>query len=343
MLNLADKLLGPDAELAELMRGLFERLPPEGLEHGEIDPAYWEKALLGPARYVLSRSGKGVRAKLIEHAWHLAGGAPSGPPDELPMLIELLHAGSLVIDDIEDDSATRRGSPTLHRVSGVPVAINTANWLYFLSLTLLFRVELAAESRLKLYEDISLGLLRCHKGQALDLTVNITRVPRAQVPAMVTRSTRLKTGSLMEMAAMIGAHGAGAAPAVVAALAKFGADYGLGLQMIDDWSGLNNPDRLDKGIEDVRHGRPTWPWAWLAETCDDVTYAGLARRANAASIDWDAEQVIKKLQRALVPTARDRISAQLHLALSDLRGAIGDSPRLERLGEDVSTLERAYG
>lgn len=342
-MNLADKLLGPEADLAELMRGLFDRLPPEGLEHGEIDPRYWEKALIGPARDILSRSGKGVRAKLLEHAWHLAGGAPAGPPDVLPVLIELLHVGSLVIDDIEDDSAMRRGAPALHRRVGVPVAINTANWLYFLSLTLLFRIELDDTARLALYEDISLGLLRCHKGQALDLTVDITRVPKQQVPALVARSTRLKTGSLMEMAAMIGAHGAGADQPVVAALAAFGADYGVGLQMIDDWSGLNSPKRLEKGIEDIRHARPTWPWAWLAETLDDVTYAGLTRQAGAASIDWDAEQVIEKMRGALVPAARDRISASLRQSLADLRTNIGDSPRLEQLAEDVFKLERAYG
>lgn len=342
-MNIADKLLGPDADLGELMSGLFERLPSEGDDHGDIDPRYWDRALIDPARDILSRSGKGVRAKLIEHAWHIAGGDPAGPPDELPVLIELLHVGSLIIDDIEDDSSMRRGAPTMHRRYGVPVAINTANWLYFLSLTLLFRVELGAAARLALYEDISLGLLRCHKGQALDLTVNITRVPRPQVPALVTRSTRLKTGSLMEMAAMIGAHGAGAPPEVVAALAAFGSEYGLGLQMIDDWSGLNNPKRLDKGIEDIRHARPTWPWSWLAEMLDDVTYAGLARQAGAASIDWDAEQVIGKMRDALIPIARNRISEHLRRTLADLRHTIGDSPQLEQLDEDVFKLERAYG
>ncbi len=342
-MNIAEKLLGPDADLGELMRGLFERLPSEGDDHGEIDPRYWDKALIDPARDILSRSGKGVRAKLLEHAWHLAGGDPAGPPDMLPVLIELLHVGSLIIDDIEDDSAMRRGAPAIHRRYGVPVAINMANWLYFLSLTLLFRVELGPDARLTLYEDISLGLLRCHKGQALDLTVNITRVPRPQVPALVTRSTRLKTGSLMEMAALVGAHGAGAPPPVVAALASFGAGYGLGLQMIDDWSGLYNPKRLDKGIEDIRHCRPTWPWVWLAETCDDVTYAGLARQAGAASIDWDAEQVIGKMRDALIPTARNRISEHLRRTLADLRHTIGDSLQLEQLDEDVFKLERAYG
>jgi geranylgeranyl pyrophosphate synthase len=342
-MNLADKLLGPKADLAELMRGLFERLPPEGADYEDLDPAFWDRALLDPAREILNRSGKGVRASLLEHSWHLAGGGPEGPPDVLPVLIELLHVGSLVIDDIEDDSEMRRGAPALHRQYGVPVALNTANWMYFLSLTLLFRVNLEDSVRLALFEDVSLGLLRCHKGQALDLTVKITKVPKSQVPVVVARSTRLKTGSLMELAATIGAHGAGAGPEKIAALAAFGANYGLGLQMIDDWSGVNNPRRIDKGTEDIRLARPTWPWSWLAETVDDVTYAALARQAEAVAIDWDAGQVIDKMRKILTPAAQDRIQSHLESTVKGLYEAIGDSPHLKHICEDVQKLEKAYG
>jgi geranylgeranyl pyrophosphate synthase len=342
-MNLADKLLGPDADLAELMRGLFERLPPEGADYEDLDPVFWNRALLDPARDILSRSGKGVRASLLEHSWHLAGGSPEGPPDVLPVLIELLHVGSLVIDDIEDDSEMRRGAPALHRRFGVPVALNTANWMYFLSLTLLFRVDLEAPVRLALFEDISLGLLRCHKGQALDLTVKVTKVPKSQVPVLVARSTRLKTGSLMELAAVIGAHGAGAEPERIAALAAFGANYGLGLQMIDDWSGINNPQRIDKGMEDIRLARPTWPWSWLAETTDDVTYTALARQADTVSIDWDAEQVMKKMRKALTPFAQDRVQTHLGQSVKELYESIGDSPHMKHICEDVQKLEKAYG
>ncbi len=341
-MNLADKLLGPDADLSELMRGLFERLPPEGADYEDLDQAFWNRALLDPARDILSRSGKGVRAAVLEHSWHLAGGAAEGPPDVLPVLVELLHVGSLVIDDIEDDSETRRGGPALHRSYGVPVALNTANWMYFLALTLLFRVKLDAPVRLALFEDISLGLLRCHKGQALDLTVKITNVPRKQVPIVVARSTRLKTGSLMELAALIGAHAAGASSPTTAALALFGANFGLGLQMIDDWSGINNLKRREKGIEDIRHARPTWPWAWLAENCDDVTYAGIARQADAVSIDWDAEKVIDRMRKVLAPMAHDRIHAHLGQTVTDLYNAIGDSPHMQYICEDVQKLEKAY-
>jgi geranylgeranyl pyrophosphate synthase len=44
--------------------------------------------------------------------------------------VELLHLGTLVHDDIVDGSPQRRHSPTLHVVSGLPVALWTADALY---------------------------------------------------------------------------------------------------------------------------------------------------------------------------------------------------------------------
>ena len=106
-----------------------------------VPAAVWEQALLGPAREFLSRPGKAFRARLVRAGWELAGcqGAPS---PLLPLLVELLHAGSLIVDDIEDGSTQRRGAPSLHQLYGVPVALNTGNWLYFAPMALIPRLEL---------------------------------------------------------------------------------------------------------------------------------------------------------------------------------------------------------
>lgn len=44
---------------------------------------------------------------------------------------EILHNGSLIVDDIEDSSDTRRKKPCIHKIYGVDVAINTGNFMYF--------------------------------------------------------------------------------------------------------------------------------------------------------------------------------------------------------------------
>jgi geranylgeranyl pyrophosphate synthase len=55
----------------------------------------------------------------VELGYRLAGGMPGTHPRSCPA-VESLHAGSLIVDDIEDDSDLRRDAATLHRIYGVP-------------------------------------------------------------------------------------------------------------------------------------------------------------------------------------------------------------------------------
>ena len=335
--------LQPDAGPAVSLAELFVELPESLTGEAAFDSRLWDAALLDPAREILGRSGKGLRARLLEYAWQMGGGDPNGPPALLPVVIELLHVGSLVIDDIEDDSASRRGQPALHRRYGLPLALNTGNWLYFLALALLPRLPVAAERRLDLYEDISTALVRCHRGQALDLSVRITAVRRSDVPGVVAATTRLKTGSLMQLAATLGVRAAGGSAAQIEGIGRFGSELGVGLQMLDDWSGIGVDARKQKGIEDIKLARPTWPWAWLARADDEFGYAELVRQVRGLSIDWEAERILERMRAALGSTARGRIRAHLDAALEGLRDTAGDDPLLEAVREDVDRLERAFG
>ena len=92
-----------------------------------------DEALNRPAEQFLSRCGKRIRASLVNESFRAAGGIDE-PCREIAEGIELLHAGSLIIDDIEDGSSLRRGEPTLHRQIGIPLALNTGNWMYFQAL-----------------------------------------------------------------------------------------------------------------------------------------------------------------------------------------------------------------
>ena len=93
----------------------------------------WQEGLFQPLKHILQSSGKRLRAELwnCRIVWRAA---KAKSPIDLVEFVELLHAGTLVIDDIEDRSQLRRGQPTLHRVVGTPLAINTGNWMYFYAL-----------------------------------------------------------------------------------------------------------------------------------------------------------------------------------------------------------------
>lgn len=332
-----------DGAIGEL-RVLFEGMPDElwGSEAG-VRSELWDEALLSPAREILCRSGKGLRARALHRSWELAGGSPDGPPDTLPLLIELLHVGSLVIDDIEDDSPRRRGGPAIHRTWGVPVALNLGNWLYFVALAVLARTELEPRIRLAAYEDISRSLMRCHQGQALDLSVRVSALPRDEVAAVVATSTLLKTGSLVKLASLLGARAAGADDAVVAAVGGFGSDVGVALQMLDDWSGVSVTRRREKGIEDLRLERLTWPWAWLAESADDRLWENAVRHLRSLAAGGSPEGLVDLIHEGLVDDAPCRIRRQLDRAAEGLGTHLADSPAYAAARADLDELERAFG
>lgn len=315
-----------------------------GSAHGDaLHGSYWEAALLDPAHDILRRPGKEFRRRTTECCFALGGGEERELHHELPWLVELLHAGSLVIDDIEDDSDTRRGEPTLHKRYGIPLALNTANWLYFLPLALLARMQLADTLKLALYGDISNAVVLCHQGQALDLSTQVASIRQTDMARLVAHSTELKTGSLMRLAALVGARAAGAGAERLAKLARFGTELGVGLQMLDDWSGIHNHARVHKGVEDVRNSRPTWPWAWLAQTCDAVTYKAFTRDAASAASDADAQELILRMREALWHMAPRVIHERLHAALAQLEASLGHHEALDDLRLQVAELEVAYG
>jgi geranylgeranyl pyrophosphate synthase len=293
--------------------------------HG-LPRALWERALLGPLREFLARPGKELRAGMVELGFALGGGAPGALPLELPLLVEILHAGSLIVDDIEDQSELRRGKPCLHALHGVPLALNAGNWLYFWPQVLLARMALPPAARLSAHERIAECLLRCHEGQALDLAVPISELARRDVPAVARTLTALKSGKLVGLATALGAIAAGANPERVQALARFGSEVGVGLQMLDDLSGVLNAARREKALEDLRLRRVTFVWALLADTLDDAGFEALIARLRNACEQAELEEVIEQARFRLAMTGPRRVRRHFDAAIAALRRAVGGGP-----------------
>lgn len=338
------------ARRPEALAPLVELLEQSFLDGSDADaalaaavpPALWDRALLDPLREFLARPSKEFRARLLELGFHLGGGAPGAPPRELPLLIESLHAGSLIIDDIEDDSASRRGAATMHRQHGVPVALNAGSWLFFWAQVLLSRLPLDDATRLAAHERMAACLLRCHEGQALDLTVRVDALAQAQVPRIVKVITGLKTGSLIGLATSLGALAAGASGRRLEAIAAFGRSIGVGLQMLDDLSGILNGKRRQKAIEDLRLGRATWVWAWLAADLSADTYQQLRAELRGAVTAASADSLVERIRFRLDGVGLQRTRVQLDGATDGLRAVIGGGAWCDDLRAELSWLERRY-
>ncbi len=299
-----------------------------------------------PLAEVLGRPGKELRARFVEHAFAIAkeagGDAHAVLPPELPYAVELLHCGSLIVDDIQDDATVRRGGVALHRLVGVPIAINAGNFLYFLPLRLLSQLDLAPLTRLAMLDRITHGLLRCHHGQGLDLAYRVGEVAQGDVHGIVQLSTTLKTGALIELSCSLGALAAGAPEPVESALAAFGREAGLSLQILDDLSGFFVPHKRHKAIEDLLAQRPTWAWAFLADRANDATYMRLqAELGHVGACPERASRLIDGM-RAELEGETHRPHVRLAEALIALTGAVGARAALEPLSHDLHALERAY-
>jgi geranylgeranyl pyrophosphate synthase len=332
----------PEGALARALARAFAAGGASALDPA-LPAAVWRRALTGPAADFLARPGKQLRTTLVRAGWALGGGAPDAMPERLALVIELLHAGSLIIDDVEDGSDERRGAPALHRTIGVPLAINTGSWMYFWALAEITELALPPARELAAHRAAAAALVRCHQGQALDLATRIADLEPGDVPAVVAATTRLKTGALCRLAAELGAIAAGAPGPIVVAIAELGEVVGTGLQMLDDLGSLTCEARRAKGREDLRGGRPTWPWAWLAEH-RPFAWSRLAALARSLAGPGDAADALADaLAEAIGDAGRACIRATLDAGLAALVGAVGAGATTQALAAELRQMEDRYG
>jgi geranylgeranyl pyrophosphate synthase len=289
-----------------------------------------EGAITNPVEKLLDRNGKQLRAEAVHAA------AAMLQPDSSEQLekslalgaaiLEMLHAASLVVDDIQDNSAMRRGAPTMHREHGVPLALNAGNWLYFFPLLKVRELNLAPSLELQVIHDCHQTLLRGHYGQALDLAFGLDRLGQDDVYAVCRATMELKSGALMQQAFHLGAriaaqHGSASGNLArverkILALGDFGRRYGVCLQMLNDVGNLTAVKEPEKKNEDLLLRRPSWVWAVAAKELLPESYARfLARLENIASRPAAFEKFIAQTEIA---------EHAKQLALQELEQAVGD-------------------
>lgn len=325
---------------------LLERHAP-GHAASALPPELWRKVLFAPVEEILSRPGKAFRAHLVEASWRLLGRDDDAPKD-LSAIVEILHAGSMVVDDIEDGSDTRRGGPAIHKMFGTPVALNAGNWMYFLPFEILGRMELAPEVQALLTNKMLATLNACHRGQALDLALCVSDVEQELVADVVAETTTLKTGALMGLAAVLGGGAAGARGKTLEALERFGTRLGVALQKLDDLGNLCGGKDPEKRHEDLRNGRLGWPWAWAAQSLEAEAYEKLvaaardvqtSAKSQTEGVDW----LSARLKAVAGVERRTAIAAEVMSSLRDLECVFGRSPTTAFLRNEVSRLEASYG
>ena len=220
-----------DAWIAD-RRVRIERSLEATLPHADVHPARLHEAM----RYAALGGGKRIRALLV-HAAGEALDAPVAALDQAASAVELIHAYSLVHDDLPcmDDDVLRRGRPTVHVVYGEALAMLVGDALQALAFETLAAVAdhgVDARTALAMVADLARasGSTGMAGGQAIDLA----SVGVALGAEALEDMHRRKTGALLAASVRLGGACAAQATASMPALARYAEALGLAFQIVDD-------------------------------------------------------------------------------------------------------------
>ena len=195
--------------------------------------------LLAAMRYSAMNGGKRVRASLVLSAARLASdntGAPLPAHLAVAGAVEMLHAYSLIHDDLPamDDADLRRGVAACHKAFDEATAILAGDALQTEAFSILSRPGLMAdaEQQLRLIAILAAasGQGGMAGGQMLDLLAETGTPDLAETQKM----QELKTGALIQAAAMMGAIAGGGDEKLIKAVERFSSHLGLAFQIADD-------------------------------------------------------------------------------------------------------------
>jgi farnesyl diphosphate synthase len=243
-------------------------------------------------RHSVLGGGKRMRPLLVHAAGEVFGVDPH-QLDAPAMAVELIHAYSLVHDDLPamDDDALRRGKPTTHVAFDEATAILAGDALQTRAFSLLVEAALPAELRVACLQSLAhaSGAAGMCGGQALD----IDATGQLQSLDALTRMHALKTGALIRAAVRMGALCGHAPTADLARLDRFADALGLAFQVRDDILDVEaSSEQLGKTAgKDVAQDKSTFPallgldgakakLAELSAVMDDAL-AGYGEEANA--------------------------------------------------------------
>jgi geranylgeranyl diphosphate synthase type II len=217
--------------------------------------------LVQAIRYSLEAGGKRLRPALVLESHHACGGkANDRSAIACAGAMELIHTFSLVHDDLPamDDDDLRRGRPTNHKVFGEALAILAGDAM----VTLAFE-QIATDADAKfvapLVRELAMnsGPVGMIGGQVLDIDGENKSLSLSELQQV----HRMKTGALLTASCRMGAICAGASPARLDAITRFGQHLGLAFQIIDDLLDVTStPEQLGKAThKDADRGKNTYP------------------------------------------------------------------------------------
>lgn len=249
----------------------MEQVLSQALPAADVAPHRLHQAM----RYSVLGGGKRVRA-LLTHAAAEFTGADAARADIAAASVELIHAYSLVHDDMPcmDDDDLRRGKPSCHKQFDDATALLAGDALQSLAFKLLAQPGLCHDAGRQLEMIDLLAVASGSRGMAGGQAIDLASVGQALTQAELEYMHIHKTGALIRAAALLGAYCAeGQEPARLRAADRYAQSMGLAFQVVDDILDAE-ADTVTLGKtagKDAQSNKPTY-----------VTILGLSRAKSLA-------------------------------------------------------------
>lgn len=232
-----------------------------------IENYLWENAFSEPFYELFKRGGKRIRPILACLTYHSFGGE-SDSIYQLATIPEILHTGTLIIDDIEDNSDLRRGKPSIHKLFQNNLTINNGNFLYFFPQLILQKSEITDEQKLKIYEVLNQEMAKLHLGQGMDILWSNQKKYAVNVEEYLQMS-EYKTGTLVNLSLQIGGILADQSTDKLKQLENIAYKIGIAFQIQDDILNLQKSEKWGKSYgEDIVEGKLTYLIVTTLEVAD---------------------------------------------------------------------------
>lgn len=225
------------------------------------------------SRHILSSGGKHLRPHVALLSYLAAGGDDLMEAVSMAAAIEMVHTATLVHDDINDHALLRRGRPSVHARWGRTFALLTGDYMFAKV------YELMAPYGATYNIIMARACTQLVEGETLQaVSAKAGTIDRETYKRIVA----LKTASLFEGAAKMGALLGGGDERVVGALSDYAYNLGIAFQVVDDiLDVIGDPAALGKPIgADLAQGRG----AFVASPPNGKTILSLHAGGDAAAV-----------------------------------------------------------
>src|SRR5438309_2026483 len=253
--------LGHETRQALDARFIFD-LVKDDLERVEkeisLDSIASVDAITAISQYLQGAGGKRLRPSLLLLSSKLIG---DGGASAIRMgaVVEMIHAATLVHDDVIDAAQTRRGRPSTNVQWGNHTCVLAGDWLYIQAF------QIAVRERNFHILDLLIGLTQMMvEGELLQLErIGRIDVTEADCMELVDR----KTACLFSACAKLGALVAGADSQTEEKLGEYAWNLGMAFQLVDDVLDFTAREKtLGKPVGgDLREGKVTLPLVYALE------------------------------------------------------------------------------